>query len=230
MKKLPWCVTAAIFLTGATGQAMADSATTSTYTGNSTTVSNCIPFGCPDTYGPNMGFVYKNISAFSLKAGDIIAFDTGAANDTELHFDLSLSATATNGGFTADSSGFTVISSLASGNSGDSIPGNYDIAFVANKNFNFVGGGLIVNFTNTNGAVSDTTYDQNLVYSSDNSFAVGRYYSGLTVGDMSKSGLAAGTVGNMRIITTAVPEPETYAMLLAGLGMMGFIARRRMNA
>jgi hypothetical protein len=28
---------------------------------------------------------------------------------------------------------------------------------------------------------------------------------------------------------TAVPEPETYAMLLAGLGMMGFIARRRKN-
>ena len=26
---------------------------------------------------------------------------------------------------------------------------------------------------------------------------------------------------------TAVPEPETYAMLMAGLGLMGFIARRR---
>jgi hypothetical protein len=26
---------------------------------------------------------------------------------------------------------------------------------------------------------------------------------------------------------TAIPEPETYAMLLAGLGLMGFIARRR---
>jgi hypothetical protein len=24
-----------------------------------------------------------------------------------------------------------------------------------------------------------------------------------------------------------VPEPETYAMLLAGLGMIGFMARRR---
>jgi hypothetical protein len=29
---------------------------------------------------------------------------------------------------------------------------------------------------------------------------------------------------------TAVPEPETYAMLLAGLGVMGFIARRRRAA
>ncbi len=29
------------------------------------------------------------------------------------------------------------------------------------------------------------------------------------------------------VVTTAVPEPETYALMLAGLGVMGFIARRR---
>jgi len=32
------------------------------------------------------------------------------------------------------------------------------------------------------------------------------------------------------IPTAAVPEPETYAMLLAGLGLMGFVARRRKRA
>ena len=32
---------------------------------------------------------------------------------------------------------------------------------------------------------------------------------------------------NVRIIAAPVPEPETYAMLLAGLGLMGGIARRR---
>ncbi|RZS52956.1 PEP-CTERM sorting domain-containing protein [Sphaerotilus mobilis] len=31
-------------------------------------------------------------------------------------------------------------------------------------------------------------------------------------------------------ITTAVPEPETYAMMLAGLGAIGFLSRRRKQA
>lgn len=30
-----------------------------------------------------------------------------------------------------------------------------------------------------------------------------------------------------QLYISPVPEPETYAMLLAGLGLMGFVARRR---
>ena len=32
---------------------------------------------------------------------------------------------------------------------------------------------------------------------------------------------------DMVVTISAVPEPETYAMLLAGLGLMGFVARRK---
>ena len=32
---------------------------------------------------------------------------------------------------------------------------------------------------------------------------------------------------NIEFYTTAVPEPETYAMMLAGLGVLGAVARRR---
>lgn len=35
------------------------------------------------------------------------------------------------------------------------------------------------------------------------------------------------TDGQDMLYLTPVPEPETYAMLLAGLGLMGFVARRR---
>lgn len=41
---------------------------------------------------------------------------------------------------------------------------------------------------------------------------------------------AIGTMSGVPVsqtITAAVPEPENYAMFLAGLGMMGFVARRR---
>jgi hypothetical protein len=33
--------------------------------------------------------------------------------------------------------------------------------------------------------------------------------------------------GAVTLTTAPVPEPETYAMMLAGLGLMGFVARRR---
>ena len=36
-----------------------------------------------------------------------------------------------------------------------------------------------------------------------------------------------GVVFDNRTFTAAVPEPGQYAMLLAGLGLMGGIARRR---
>jgi hypothetical protein len=37
-------------------------------------------------------------------------------------------------------------------------------------------------------------------------------------------------IDNIIVATAAVPEPASYVMLLAGLGMMGFIARRRIQA
>lgn len=37
-------------------------------------------------------------------------------------------------------------------------------------------------------------------------------------------------LSNYRAFTTPVPEPETYGMLLAGLGLVGFLARRRKAA
>ena len=38
---------------------------------------------------------------------------------------------------------------------------------------------------------------------------------------------AGGINNNGQVIATGVPEPETYALLLAGLGLVGFMARRK---
>jgi PEP-CTERM motif-containing protein len=44
------------------------------------------------------------------------------------------------------------------------------------------------------------------------------------------SGPNAGATGAVGAVTAPVPEPETYALMLAGIGMMGFMARRRRPA
>ena len=58
--------------------------------------------------------------------------------------------------------------------------------------------------------------------------AAGAYY--FDVAGTATGGLAAaynGSVDTVASTTPSVPEPETYAMMLAGLGLMGFVARRR---
>jgi PEP-CTERM motif len=42
--------------------------------------------------------------------------------------------------------------------------------------------------------------------------------------------LARHVTGGFASSVTAVPEPETYSMMLAGLGLLGFAARRRKQA
>jgi PEP-CTERM motif len=59
------------------------------------------------------------------------------------------------------------------------------------------------------------------------------YFSNISGGQMygfsSEPVLTSSQQAQVALIT-AVPEPETYAMMLAGLGMLGFLARRKKAA
>lgn len=59
----------------------------------------------------------------------------------------------------------------------------------------------------------------------------GIHYSGV-VDDFSQTGVTTGTYWSSAfgVTVSAVPEPESYAMLLAGLGLIGFMAHRRKQA
>lgn len=52
----------------------------------------------------------------------------------------------------------------------------------------------------------------------------GNYYLQVS-GNLNSSGSAA--FGGALSMTTPVPEPETYGLMLGGLGVLGFLARRR---
>lgn len=87
-------------------------------------------------------------------------------------------------------------------------------------------------FVNTENPLAALTPAQNykLAYGDCTSGSLMGMMGTCMTGWLSSSGAKGGTMQGVDQITqtiAAVPEPETYAMFMAGLGLIGFIARRR---
>jgi hypothetical protein len=124
--------------------------------------------------------------------------------------------------FFIDSTHFNVSSATLSGrwaadNYGSLYLNNHLLSTIANPRTSGASDGVAYNQWNSFSAVSGSSY----------------FLSGLNVlsFDVTNIGQHSGNPAGLRAeftsSITAVPEPETYAMLLAGLALMGGIARRR---
>ena len=167
--------------------------------------SNCIPFGgysaLPTGYA---GFVYKNLPAFEIQAGDTISFDLGAANNVPISMNIALAAATSNGSMEQSTAGWTSVVSngTPSDPDGDNIQGNFELTFTVDSSFSFAGGGLLIRFQRSSAAyIADTDCTQVLMHSdatdTSNLFA-GRFYSDLN-GNYPWSGTDGFHIGNMVI-------------------------------
>jgi hypothetical protein len=70
--------------------------------------------------------------------------------------------------------------------------------------------------------------DANEIYWLPSTFMPAGAYS-LVISGINSPGQASYS-GNLSISVAAIPEPETYALMLAGLGLVGFMSKRRRPA
>lgn len=132
-----------------------------------------IPFTCTlgsenPLWPPAMGFVYRNVEAFELKPGDVIAFDiqmrAGDPNDLGFRPQLDLALAHVSDPlvpFRPDDlpgSDFTMVAddAIASG-AGNRVVGDYDLAFTVDAPYSFPGGGLIIRVSDPKGPLATKT-------------------------------------------------------------------------
>jgi hypothetical protein len=138
------------------GQATIASASTLTIAPTSTPPgANCYPFGLgmggSPGWPPFAGFVYKNVPAFELKTGDVLAFDLSAINtEANIQLQIDLARTTANGGDVQSGAFTTIVANTQTplNPKGDTTTGNYELQFTAIAPFSFPGGGLIIRFSN----------------------------------------------------------------------------------
>ena len=100
----------------------------------------------------------------------------------------------------------------------------YTLSFDLNRNPNSHGAGLDVFVNGDHHSYEGTSLTTNYSFNfTTGSVAGAQLLTFSSVGGDNYSGAVLDNVS----LTAAVPEPETYAMLLAGLGMVGFMARRK---
>jgi hypothetical protein len=150
-----------------------------------TAPDNSFPFGvaAPNQWPPFMGFVYKNVPAFQLKTGDVLAFDLIVMNDADIQLQIGLAPTTTNGGDAPTLPFTTVVTNTQTPANprGDTTLENYELKFTAQAPFSFSGGGLIIRLSNPSASyatdMTQTAVLGGAVSTDASGFFVKRFYA-----------------------------------------------------
>lgn len=111
-----------------------------------TRVGNCIPFG-DNSFGFS-GFVYRNVPPFSMRPGTRFAFDLGGVNDVDVRRNIFFAPTH-EGPMGVGAVAWTQVASeeqVPENPRGNTVVGDYELAYTAESAFAFGGGGLAVGF------------------------------------------------------------------------------------
>ena len=112
------------------------------------------PFGQTSNWPPTYVTVYKNVPAFSLKAGDTVGFDLSGMNDIDIQLEIEMAQATVNGGDVV-AGAYTQIApntQIPANPKGNAVTGDYELKWTSQAAFNFSGGGLMIRFSDPAGA------------------------------------------------------------------------------
>ncbi|WP_229218879.1 PEP-CTERM sorting domain-containing protein [Rugamonas brunnea] len=153
--------------------------------------------------------IVNNIATFTLEAGHTVTFTDFASSPVQVAF-------WSNGG-PANQNSNTVLNSInSSGLTGWGLPAT--LTYVGGANASAI----------PNSTLKTLTINQPPQYNYlALHFGDGEMLFHWTQAAANPFVVTSDKLSNYRAFSSPVPEPETYGMLLAGLGLVGFLARRR---